>query len=176
LACASVVFGDILETKIAARQDLPDSLRIESQAVADGMLEFVIRVDANKAANVDGDNLYKGQVSVTGSLHIATETSTIAQVLVEAERDIYGRHRGDPIMARADRSVKDKGNAQRTYRFKVASKLAKHSNFNLSTHLHEKDGHPTLGGGVLYKISLAGFVPAQEPKGTKADSGRSSAK
>ena len=105
---------------------------------------------------------------MTGSLHIASEKSTIVQVMIEADRDIYGRHRGDPVRARDDRSVKEKDDARTTYRFKVSSEFAKHSKFYLSTHLHEKDGHPTLGGGVLYEISLAGFVPALAPKDTKA--------
>jgi hypothetical protein len=169
LASTSAVFADIIETKIGAPQDVPDYLRVESKAAPDGMLEFVIRVNPDKAAHVEGDSLYKGRVSVTGSLHLATEKATIAQVLVEANRDIYGRHRGDPVRARDDRSVKEKDDPQRNYRFKVASELAKHSKFHLSTHLHEKDGHPTLGGGVLYEISLAAFVPARAPKETKAD-------
>ena len=153
------VMGDVTVTKVIARDHLPEYIRVESEPAADGLLEFVISVDPVKAAHFFGDNLNKGQRSVAGLLRMATKSSTVAQVTVEADRDIHGTHRGDPIRVADDRSMTDKDYGQVTFRFKMSSELARWSIFYVRTLLHEKDGQQIPGGGAVYRMPLSRFVP-----------------
>ena len=153
------VLGDVTVTNVIARDDLPDYLRVEAKSAPDDMVEFVVSVDPDKAAHFFGDNLNKGQVSVAGLLHMATKSSTVAQVAVEADRDIHGRHRGDPVRVADDRAMTEKDDGQITYRFKMSSELARWSIFYVRTLLHEKDGQQIPGGGAVYRMPLSRFVP-----------------
>ncbi len=57
-------------------------------------------------------------------------------------------------------------------RFQIHPAALRQTKLTVSTSLREKDGHPTVGGGVIYEIDLRGFFPA--PRGNNGHSGHSS--
>ncbi len=48
----------------------------------------------------------------------------------------------------------------------IAPELFAHAKLTLSTQLYEKDGHPTVGGGIIYEIPLTHFF---KPSKTDAE-------
>lgn len=163
---------EILKVTITSPKHLPDYVQIEATPLDDGLIKFAVRLHKEKAAHVDHDTLYRGRVSVTALLELANATEgKLARTSIEADRDVYGVHQGDPVLtiAKPDRESSSKEvEPLTTFRFEIQKDLAAHSKLYINTSLHEKDGHPTLGGGIHYEIALAGFISADAATSPKS--------
>lgn len=109
-------------------------IKISSKRLEHGLIEFVVRIDPDA---VEMNELYKGRITATAHLSISSDTKQVAWIPLAAE----------------------KGKMETGFRFSVAEDLAKSSNVLVGTHLHEKNGKPTLGGGQMFLIALKGFLP-----------------
>ena len=139
LAFAQSANADLMLFKISAPKECPDGLTIKTKA-SNGMIEFDVEVDAEQIAHAG--ELYKGRVRAHAFLNIATSEQQIAFVAVNGAL---------------------KGKRTR-YQFSISQSAAKTSDLQLGVDLYEKDGHPTLGGGVSLQVHLAGFEPKMEEK------------
>ena len=133
--CAGTILADITSPK-----QCDTYLKITSKPTKQGLIEFVVRIRPEEAANAG--ELYRGRVKTIGHLTISSADALLATMLV---------HQG---------SDKESGKQVAEYRFELSRQLAKHSVFSLSLSLFEKDGMPTIGGGKALQIHLDGFLPA----------------
>jgi RNA polymerase sigma factor (sigma-70 family) len=110
------------------------ALKVTSKRLEHGLIEFSIRIDPDA---VEKNDLYKGRITATAHLSVSNATKQVAWIQVAAEKE-----------------WKETG-----FRLSIDPDLAKFSTVLVGTHLHEKDGTPTLGGGHMFLIPLKGFVP-----------------
>ena len=123
---------------ISVPEECPDGLTVKSKPGKDGMIQFDVYVDAEQIAHAG--ELYKGRVKARAILKIATAEAQIASVVVHGSVE-----------------------RERTwYQFSISPSAAKSSELGLGVSLFEKDGIPTIGGGVGMQVRLAGFVPKTE--------------
>jgi hypothetical protein len=122
---------------IHSPEECPDGLIIKSK-FSDGMLVFDVEVDREEVAHAG--ELYKGRVGAHALLDIATPGQKVASVTLEGEAKGKRTH----------------------YQFRISPAAAKTSELQLGVSLYEKDGMPTIGGGVSLQIHLAGFEPKTE--------------
>ena len=130
--------ADLMLLTVSTAKEYPDGLTIESKAGKDGMIQFDVYVDAEEIAHAD--EAYKGRVKAHAVLNIATAEAQVASVVV------HGSAEGK----------------RTSYQFRMAPSAAKTSELQLGVSLYEKDGMPTIGGGVSMQVHLAGFVPKME--------------
>jgi hypothetical protein len=130
--------ADLMLLTVRAAKECPDGLTIKSKAGKDGMIQFDVYVHAEEIAHAD--EAYKGRVKAHAVLNIATAEAQVASVVVHGSAE-----------------------GKRTwYQFRLAPSAAKTSELQLGVSLYEKDGMPTIGGGVSMQVHLAGFVPNTE--------------
>jgi hypothetical protein len=127
-------------SKIQAPEDCPDGLTIKTTA-KNGMIEFDVSIDVEKIANAG--ELYKGRVKSKAHLDISMSPE---------QKLAYVQLQGMP------------DSKPTRYHFSVAPPVIKSSKLYLSTSLFEKDGDPTLGGGVTIEVQLEGFGPKASGK------------
>ena len=113
------------------------ALKITSKRLENGLIEFAVRIDAEAVEHVGKGDLYEGRVTAGGHLDLSTGGKPLASIQLNA--------------------VKEK--KETVFWFSVAESLAETSKVTLNTHLWEKDGRPTFGGGHTFVISLQGFLP-----------------
>lgn len=66
----------------------------------------------------------------------------------------------------------DKKDGFTTCRFRLHKDSMRESVLTVSSSLFEKDGHPTIGGGVIYEIPLKGWmIPRENAERTSASPG-----
>jgi hypothetical protein len=70
-------------------------------------------------------------------------------------------HEGETLF-RSGLSTKIAKDGFKTARFRIRKSALRESELTVSSHLFEKDGTPTVGGGVIYEIPLKGW---SEPQG-----------
>ena len=139
IAASCQCFADLMLFDIRSPKHCPDGLTIKSK-VSDGMIEFDVAVDAEQIAQAD--ELYKGRIQANAFLKIATAEQQIAFV-----------------------NLRETTEGKRTrYHFRISRAAAKTSELQLGVSLYEKDGTPTIGGGVSMQIHLAGFQPKTDEK------------
>jgi hypothetical protein len=124
---------------IRKAEHCPEGLTVKSKVGKGGMIEFDVSLDADKIAHAG--ELYRGQVGANAYLQIGAREQQLASVTVQG----------------------DKEGKQTRYRFRLAPSAVRTSELQLSLSLYEKDGLPTLGGGVSMQIPLAGFEPGKNP-------------
>jgi hypothetical protein len=125
---------------IMSPKDCPDGLTIRTKANK-GMIDIDVSVDAEKLANAG--ELYKGRVNARADLDIATSGGQkVASVRLQG-------------------ATKDK---LTSYHFTIAPSVIKSSRLYLNTNLFEKDGTPTMGGGVTMDVQLEAFEPKDSRK------------
>ncbi len=130
--------ADLKLMTIRAPKECPDGLTIKSKTGKGGLIQFDVYVDAEEVAHAG--ELYKGRVKAHAVLKIATAEEQVASVVVHGSAE-----------------------GKRTwYQFCVSPSAAKTSELQLGVSLFEKDGFPTIGGGVSMQIYLAGFEPKME--------------
>lgn len=129
--------ADLMLMTIRAPKQCPDGLTIKSKANK-GMIDFDVYVDAEEIAHAG--ELYKGRVGAHAILNIAMAEQQIACVVVHGGTEGKRTH----------------------YQFRISPSAAKTSELQLGVSLYEKDGFPTIGGGVSMQVHLAGFEPKME--------------
>lgn len=134
--------AELMLLKVDAPRACPPGLTVAAKRV-DGMIQFDVAVDAESVAHAD--EIYKGRVKANAILKLANADQQLASVTVLGAIE---------------------GKLTR-YQFSVAPSAAKSSELQLGVWLHEKDGTPTLGGGVSIVIQLGGFAANTEEQ-TKA--------
>ena len=118
--------------EIASPAGCPENLQITS-APDEKNSSWVIISVRFKPREPD---LYKGRV-----------TAGFGLLLLEGDRTL--------LKSELKTSVKD-GFTRARFRIHRAALAA--SQLNVSSHLHEKDGLPTVGGGVFYRVRLSGWA------------------
>jgi hypothetical protein len=114
----------------------PKALNIKAKAVNGGMIDFVVKLDAEGIA--DAGKLYQGRVGEAAYLEIATSDQKIGSVNVKGQKQKDGNTR---------------------YTFRLARTAAQASELHIALNLFEEDGTATIGGGVSMEIHLSGFLP-----------------
>jgi hypothetical protein len=135
-AVPSHALADLMVFKIDKPTDLPAGLTIESKRRDDGMIQFVVYINTDTVVNSE---LYKGRTRSNAHLNLATDREQIASVALQPSPE--------------------RGTNRTWYQFSVAPSAINTSEFQLSVSLFEADGMPTLGGGRIMQIKLAGFQP-----------------
>jgi hypothetical protein len=130
-ADAITEIGDITSPK-----ECGDHLKVTAERSADKLIRYVVRI--NPETVTSAGQLYSGRVKSSAYLELASANENLASVAVE------------PQIAKRETE----------FRFRIAEHLAERSTLIISTNLYEKDGMPTLGGGVVYRIALKGFPPS----------------
>lgn len=129
---------------IDSPRQCPEGLTIKSKSVNDGMVDVDVDLDAEQIAHPG--ELYQGRVRAHALLNIAAGGQPVASVTVQGEPE-----------------------GKRTrYHFRLSPAAMKASELQIGVSLYEKDGFPTLGGGVSLQIRLAGFMPAEKATAPKA--------
>ena len=77
------------------------------------------------------------------------------------------RNAKNELQQRLSLEVNRKGSVH-SARLSLAPKLFAQAKLTLSTQLYEKDGHPTVGGGIIYEIPLANFLRRTLESGSDA--------
>jgi hypothetical protein len=113
------------------------ALKISSKRLENGLIEFIVRIDAEAVERVGKNDPYEGRVTAVGHLDLSSDGKQLAAIQLNAEKE----------------------NKETIFRFSIAESRAETSKLTLNTHLHEKDGRPTFGGGQTFAISLHGFLP-----------------
>ena len=76
-------------------------------------------------------------------------------------------HEGETLFRSGLKTQKAKAGFTTT-RFRIRKSSLRESELTVSSHLFERDGTPTVGGGVIYEISLKGWITpgakAQKPQ------------
>jgi hypothetical protein len=139
LAAGSDCFADLMRLEIHSPKECPEGLTIKSK-LNDGMIVFDVDVDPEKVAHAG--QLYKGRVRADAFLNIGTPEQQVAFVQLHE-------------VAEGTRTL---------YHFRVSRSAARTCELQLAVSLYEKDGMPTIGGGVSIQIRLAGFDPKVEEK------------
>lgn len=127
-------------TEVLSLADCGEFLKVSVEAAGDGLLRYRIRINPEQRAQAG--ELYKGAVTARAHLQIASADSPMASLFLEPIRD-----------------------AGETYfEFQISAAVRERSVVAVSTHLHEKDGKPTLGGGSIDQVHLKGFPPVRAPR------------
>lgn len=122
--------------KVREPRECPKGLKIESQTLDGGMIGFDVTVDAEEIAQPG--ELYRGRVRSHAYLDLSSKGKPLGFLRLHGSPE--GRRTG--------------------YWFRLTPDAARESELQVGTALFEKDGHPTLGGGVTLQITLAAFLPA----------------
>ena len=135
IAIGNRSFADLMPPEqIHSPKECPEGLHVAATSTK-GMIDVVIRVDPDK---VEQNELYKGRVKATCHLDLFVGKDRVAYAQLQANAE----------------------NSQTVFRLKISATAASVSRLRLNTHLYEADGLPTLGGGKIFQIHLAGLIPA----------------
>jgi len=119
--------------------DHNESLKITSKRLENGLIQFVVRIDAEAVEHVAKGDIYEGRVTAVAHLELSSNGKQLASIQPNA--------------------VVEK--KETVFTFSIAESLAETSKLTLNTHLHEKNGRPTFGGGQTFVVSLHGFLPGR---------------
>ena len=136
IACTNHALALIDFGEIHSPDQLPKGLLVKS--VPNRETNGLITVAVTFAP--DAPELYRDRVKVFGQLTVNLAGKLIAESQLK--------------------SAQTAGTFTMTFR--LAREAFPESELRLSTQLYEKDGLPTVGGGVIYKINLQGFHPLEE--------------
>jgi hypothetical protein len=128
--------ADLVLLKITAPDHCPEGMEIASKP-KDGMIAFTVRVDPDK---ISGNESYAGRIKSTGFLEISAAGKRIAYTRLHEH--VAGK--------------------ETLFQFRISEFAMESSQLHIGTHLFEKDGHPTLGGGVAMQIWLREFAPEKK--------------
>jgi len=142
LPCPSAHADLMLET-IRGPQQCPPGFNVKTRAGSGGMIDFDITVDAEEVAHAGA--LYRGRVRPSAFLQIGSPEHPLASIAVQGNTE---------------------GRSTR-YRFRLLPSAARISELQIAVSLYEKDGKPTIGGGVTLQVHLAGFEPSGKPAEAK---------
>lgn len=145
IACAVMLLSgrgsttELMLHKIATPEQCPEGVTIKSKA-REGMIEFDVAIDPEQVAHAG--ELYKGRVKSSAFLDIVAGGEKLAFVNLQGTTEKQWTQ----------------------YFFCVSPSAMKSTELQLGVSLYEKDGFPTLGGGVGMQIKLAGFEPRPDKK------------
>ena len=139
LLCGRSSSAVVMLLKIDSPEQCPEGVTISSKA-RDGMIQFDVAIDPEQVAHAG--ELYKGRVRSSAFLDIVSGQEKVAFVSLDGNTE----------------------KNQTRYFFRLSPAAVKSSELQLGVSLYEKDGHPTVGGGVSLQIKLAGFEPKPEQK------------
>jgi hypothetical protein len=138
IAIGSRCNADLLPPKqIHSLKECPEGLRIVSTST-NGMVDVTIWVDPDK---VEQNELYKGRVKATCHLDLHVGKDRVAYAQLHGNADEH----------------------QTVFRLMISAAAAGASRLSLKTHLYEKNQVPTIGGGKVFRIHLAGLI-ATDPQ------------
>ncbi len=130
--------ADLMLMTIREPGDCPKALTIKSKMNAP-MVDFEIAVDPEA---IERNELYRGRIHANAIVQVADAAGAVASLAVQGTKE---------------------GKWTR-YQVRLSPSAAKHSELQIGVSLYEKNGRPTLGGGVSLRIHLAGFVPKDQAR------------
>ena len=122
-------FGLTTMQAINSPADCPNELKITARALPDRKNSFVFSID----------------------FKVGDRSKRVVSARVEVRQD-------EQIVARMSASPRVKGNVS-SFVVELSREAAQESTVNLSSHFCDDRGLIVIGGGKIFKINLAGFLP-----------------